>query len=327
MRRLVVAVALMGFAAAACADGGVGSAGRVTTLPAPDPPVEVQGTTTDPTSPPTTGISDPGTTAGVPSTTTVPPEIPPAPPRPTRVYFLLDSDDPFRPGPLLVPVHREIPDTLAVATNSIVALLGGPTAAESAAAPGISTAIPEGVALNGIVIAEGLATVDLSAEFETTAGSFAEEARLGQVVYTLTQFPTVDAVEFRVDGSPVELIAGHGIDIGEPQTRAGYEALLPFIFVDGPAYGGTADNPARVTGVASVFEATFSYVLRDADGRVLDEGAASGGSGLGFGPFDFSISYDVATPQVGSLTVFEVSALTGEMINVREYPVEVVPAA
>lgn len=328
MRQAIIAAAVLAVLAAACGSDGVGSAGPVTTLPALDPisPTTTIGPTT--TAPPATvlpGTTTPTTAAPSPTTSTTVPED--LPPRATRVYFLLDSDDPVRPGPLLVPVHREIPGTLAVATNSIAALLAGPTAAERAADPALSTAIPDDVELNGISVADGIASIDLSESFAAGAGTFAEFARLGQIVYTLTQFPTVDSVELLLDGVPVTEFASHGIGLDRPQTRADYETLLPFIFVDGPAYGGRAGNPLRVTGVASVFEATFEYELLDTGGGILAEGFVTGGSGIGFGPFDFTVAYDVAAPQLGSLVVFEISAVDGQRINERAHPVELKPAA
>ena len=54
-----------------------------------------------------------------------------------------------------------------------------------------------------------------------------------------------------------------------PQTRSDYENMLPEIFVDRPAYGAAIGNPARVTGNANVFEASFRLAILDGSGRVL----------------------------------------------------------
>jgi hypothetical protein len=47
-------------------------------------------------------------------------------------------------------------------------------------------------------------------KFEQGSGSSAEFLRLAQVVYTLTQFETIDRVSCQLEGEPVELFGGHG---------------------------------------------------------------------------------------------------------------------
>ncbi len=42
------------------------------------------------------------------------------------------------------------------------------------------------------------------------------------MVYTLTQFPTVDEVLFHIDGQPVDVFSGEGVVLGDPVTRADY---------------------------------------------------------------------------------------------------------
>ena len=84
--------------------------------------------------------------------------------------------------------------------------------------------------------------------------------RLGQVVYTLTQFPTVDGVRFELDGTPTSTFGGEGVTFppaGRPIVRKDFRDQLPAIFVDRPAWGASIGNPANVSGLANVFEATF----------------------------------------------------------------------
>jgi hypothetical protein len=114
----------------------------------------------------------------------------------------------------LVETLRAHKATRAVATAALHALLAGPTRAERAS--GIHTEIPTETRLLGLVIANGIARVDLSSDYQAGASSRALQLRLAQVVYTLTQFPTVRAVSFSVDGSPVN---------GRPLGRSAYEAL------------------------------------------------------------------------------------------------------
>jgi germination protein M len=124
-------------------------------------------------------------------------------------------------------VQREIPYTKAVATATMKLLLAGPTDAEKATWPAISTAVPAGSELLGITVADGVATVDLSREFESGAGTFSVTARLAQVVYTLTQFPTVDAVEFYIEGERSEVFSSEGVVLDGPQTLEDFAHLLP----------------------------------------------------------------------------------------------------
>jgi len=124
-------------------------------------------------------------------------------------------------------VERTLPYTQAVATAALNALLAGPTPEELATWPAISSAIPAGTKLNGVSVANGIAKVDLSSEFESGGGTFSVTARLAQVVYTLDQFPTVDAVEFYIDGVKVEMFSGEGLILDGPQTLDDYDDLLP----------------------------------------------------------------------------------------------------
>jgi hypothetical protein len=151
--------------------------------------------------------------------------------------------------------------------------------------------------------------------------------RLGQVVFTLTQFPTVRSVLFKIEGQPVTVFGSEGIVLDGPVGRADYEELLPAIFVDRPAYGAALGNPGRVTGSANVFEATFRITLLDGNDRVIADEQAMATCGTGCrGTFDVTIRYDVTKAQWGTLRVWNGSAKDGSPENVREYPVWLTPA-
>ena len=182
------------------------------------------------------------------------------------------------------------------------------------------TSIPEGTRLLGLQISNGVATVNLSSEFEAGGDSISVSGRIAQVVYTLTQFPTVNGVRFEFDGVPPK-----SVFIGA-FTRADYTAFLPAIFVDRPAWGGTLGVPARVTGMANVFEATFRIAILDDTGTVLADQQAMASCGTGcWGTFDITIPYHVARAQSGTLRVYDLSAKDGSRENVTEYPVTLTP--
>ena len=326
MKRLAMLILTLGMAAAACAEP-IGEGQVLTTRPAGGGGDEVTTTaaaTTTTTTPTTTGPEVTTTTATattVATTTTSAVET-----MGVKVYFLLDGGgSDYRPGPFLVPVYREIPQTQAVATAAMRELIVGPTADERAGVPALSSAVPADTMLLGINIEGGLATVDLSREFEAGGGTFSMAARLAQVVLTMTQFPTVQLVEFHLDGEPVSIFSSEGIIMDHPVGREDFRDLTPLILVDDPAYGAPASCPLRVRGVAAVFEAQFNWLLADWDGRVVAEGSAMTDNGMGWGSFEFTIPCSVEEREFASLIVFDYSARDGTQENIREHPIWLTP--
>lgn len=244
-----------------------------------------------------------------------------------RLYFLAPGGStPARADPFLVSVHRDIPSTPRIALATLRELVDGPSGADRALISGISTAVPDETLVLDVAVSGGLATVNLSREFESGGGSLSMFARLAQVTYTVTQFPTVDRVQFQLDGRPVTVFSGEGIVLDQPVSRDDYLDLLPTVFVDSPAAGATVTGGRlRVVGMAAVFEATFQYRLEAADGTVLAERFAMTDNGVGWGAFDFTINYDVAKAQQGRLTVWEFSAKDGSVQARRVTPVTLVP--
>ena len=194
--------------------------------------------------------------------------------------------------------------------------------AEMSIRPAMYTTIPEGTKLLGISIAKGVATVNLSREFESGGGSESILGRLAQVTYTLTQFPTVDSVLFQLDGKPVTTFSGEGVILDHPVGRDDYYDQLPAIFVDRPAWGASIGNPARVSGLANVFEAQFRVRLVNASGTVLVDKPVTASCGTGcWGTFDITLDYTVSKAQYGTLRVYDRSEKDGSVIDVTEYAV------
>ena len=207
-----------------------------------------------------------------------------------RAYFVLGS---FTGNEGLVPVLRAVPETKAVATAAMTALLAGPKGAELESRPAMVSAIPDGTRLLGVTVADGIATVDLSNEFESGGGSYSVQARLAQVVYTLTQFPTVDGVLFRIAGKPVTTFSSEGLVLDGPVDRADYRDILPAIFVDRPAWGAAAGNPVEMSGIANVFEAQFRAQILDGKGNILADEPVTASCGTGcWGTFRARLPYD-----------------------------------
>ncbi|MBA2336920.1 MAG: GerMN domain-containing protein [Acidimicrobiia bacterium] len=336
MRRLTAIVSTLALLLAACG-GAASGAGKPTTL-APAATTEVPGTTASPATTSTSVAATSTTTPPVtttaaalaPAVTTMAPPIttnPPAQQAPLdlAVYLYIDeAGHDGRTGPFLVPVHRQVPYTTATATAAIEALLAAPNTDEASSVPSLSTQIPAGTTLRNVTIVDGLATVDLSDEFGADHAT-AAALRFAQVVFTATRFPTVAAVLFEVEGYPTAVQTGDGDLVTRPVTRDDYNAIQAAVSVETPTYGGPAGNPLRVSGVGAAFEATFAYALTDNEGLIIAEGFAMTTNGMGWGAFDFTIDYLVDTAQLGHLIVWINSAEDGSRIDVREYPVYLVP--
>lgn len=222
----------------------------------------------------------------------------PAPAADTRsvsVYFLR--------GETLAPASRTV-EGAAVATEAMRALLAGPTAAERET--GLGSTIPAGTRVRSVTVAGGTATVDLTGAFETGGGSLSMAARLAQVTYTLTQFPTVSRVVYELDGVPLTVLGGEGILLEEPQTRALYEqgeagslegSLLGPVLVDRPAQGAPFTSPLRVTGSAT---GPFTLTVTDWDGRIVAEEQVDAPAGARES-FDVTLSFEPGLYPRGAL--------------------------
>ena len=152
----------------------------------------------------------------------------------------------FTQGEKLTPIFREIAGTDMVGTAALSQLLKGPDDPENAS--GLLSAIPQGTALRSLSVKNGLAVVDLSADFVSGGGSSSMYLRLGQLVYTLTEFQTVDRVKIRIDGSDLRVLGGEGLLVGDSISRTQYDGLVR---------GSTEDGPGTSAPKTSSFKVYF----------------------------------------------------------------------
>lgn len=219
--------------------------------------------------------------------------------------------------------HRRVAPTITPARVALTDLLAGPSQAERDA--GLSTAIPAGTRLLGVSISNGTATVDLSGEFASGGGSLSTQARLAQVAFTVTQFPTVSRIAFELAGTPVTVFGSEGLVLDQPTTRSSFEDLLPPIFPETPAPGDVVASPVRVTGSANVFEAEFRVEVRDSADRVLADQSVMATSGTGTrGTFDTTVAFHVQSTGAGTVTFYDISAKDGSRQDVVGIPVTLV---
>lgn len=218
--------------------------------------------------------------------------------------------------------QRTIAGTPEVANGAMLELLTGLTPYEEDI--GFSTEVPAETSLLGLNLQEdGTVIVDLSEDFGSGGGSFSMQMRVAQVVFTLTQFDTIDQVEFRVNGQEVDGLGGEGIIIDQPLSRSDFEDLSPAILVESPTPGEEISSPIHLAGTSNVFEATMQIEVIDNSGTVIYEGHATATSGTGErGEFDVEIPVDVTQEGLGTVIVYEASARDGSRTNVVEIPVD-----
>jgi hypothetical protein len=208
------------------------------------------------------------------------------------VYFVRDG--------LMGAASRSVPQTTAVATAALGQLFAGPSQTEQDA--GLTTSIPDGTSLQQLTITAGVAHVKVDHDLDPTAQS--------QVVFTLTQFPTVHEVQIASPGGT-----------GKSLDRTQLEQQSPAILVEAPTPGETVTSPFTVSGTADTFEATLQLELTDSSGKVLAKKFLTATSGNGTrGTFSGTLSF-TATPATGLvLTAYENSAESGKRIHVVKIP-------
>ena len=247
-------------------------------------PATSEPTTTPTTTAPTDNTTTPPTLTTVATETTAVPTTEAPTPVDVKVYLLREER--------LVIAHRDVLGP-AVLRAALEELLSGPTVDETAA--GLFTIVPIGTELRDLNLADGLATVDLSSEFESGGGSLSMVARVGQVVFTATQFENVDRVEFWLDGEPVEAIGGEGVMVDEPLSRADVDRYITgSVMIDTPAHGATVRSPFTVTGEGDVFEAQFPIEVWANGEQIGGLAPVTAGAWGDWADFEVTITLDAA---------------------------------
>jgi hypothetical protein len=227
----------------------------------------------------------------------------------------------FLHGEKVSPVPRTVspPSTAAEAIRS---LLAGPNRYERQ--HDRSTAIPSGTTLNSIAVRDHVATVNLSGRYDDGGGSLSMKARLAQVVFTATRFPSIQKVSFELDGKPVTSFGGEGVVLNGPVGRGYFEDLTPTVLVESPLIGETIHSPVRVWGSANTFEATLRLKIEDSTGKTVANPYATATSGSGTrGTFDVTLPYRTATSGAGRLIAYYDSPEDGRPAGVDTIPLTV----
>ena len=145
------------------------------------------------------------------------PADPPA--RQHRLYFAaMDSSG----GISVTGVTRTADPSAAPLTETVATLLAGPDPTESNR--GLVTLIPPTVTLNKVYIRGSVAYIDVSESFRfNRLGREGLDIQLQQVVYSATQFASVEQVQILIDGERIDYLDSEGTFVGKPIGREAFQ--------------------------------------------------------------------------------------------------------
>lgn len=115
-------------------------------------------------------------------------------------------------------ITREMKKSDSPLMDAVNALIKGPSASEENS--GCRSLVSENTRLIGASVKNGTATLNFSGDFEFNQyGIEGLRGQLQQIVFTATAFPTVENVQFLVDGEKKEYLGSEGVWIGTPLNR------------------------------------------------------------------------------------------------------------
>lgn len=135
--------------------------------------------------------------------------------RKSAIYFVkVNNEGEIELQKIIRPVYY----SSSPLTETLKVLLEGLTAEELN--QGLLNLIPQETKLNRVWISDGVAYIDFSEALRFNQfGSEGLTAELRQIVYTATEFQTVNAVQILINGEKLDYLSSEGIYVGEPLSR------------------------------------------------------------------------------------------------------------
>jgi hypothetical protein len=188
-------------------------------------------------------------------------------------------------------------------TLTVFRVENGELAAETVSVP--QTMAPASAALGALGLAATVTIANGTAKVEL---AHATDDEVAEIVYTLTQLPSVQRVD----------VAGRtGL------TRDDVASYVPPILVESPAAGATVTRTFRVSGSASVFEATLVVELI-VQGQVASKQSVTASEGApGRGTFTASVTSP--SPGPARLVAYAPSAENGAPQHQVDVPLTITP--
>lgn len=169
----------------------------------------------------------------------------------------------FLKGGQVSPGHRRPTPTTDPLGTALRTLIAGTDAVDVAA--GLSNAVAKNVVIDSVTQQGHIAIVDFGRKFESAN----TRPQVGQVVYTLTQFPGIDQVQFLIDGQP------NGATGVPPWSRGDLADMTPAILVLTPAPADQLTTPFPCQGLTQL-TVPMTCVVLDAQGHRVATTAVAG---------------------------------------------------
>ncbi|NLY53317.1 MAG: hypothetical protein GX060_01615 [Firmicutes bacterium] len=131
-----------------------------------------------------------------------------------RTVYLLDHSSRY-----LVPYVLSVRKTEGIAREVLKHLVANPDNEAALHGTEFLPPLPTATTILGMTIRDQLAIVDFSSDFLAFRDANHERLAIDAVVYTLTEFDTVDRVELRVEGHPLTTLPS-GLPLPSPCSRA-----------------------------------------------------------------------------------------------------------
>jgi spore germination protein GerM len=132
-----------------------------------------------------------------------------------RVYWLRSTGKKLELAPVKIAVEGG--NSSSELKSLLERLLKGPANSD------VTSSIPQGTKLNSVKVANDGVHVDLSKSFTSGGGSTSMQGRLGQVIYTASSLNPSNPVWISVEGEPLTVLGGEGLEVSQPMTRSDFK--------------------------------------------------------------------------------------------------------
>ncbi len=135
-----------------------------------------------------------------------------------KLYFVFIGEDGTLSRKMIM---RTVEKNDSPLVTNINLLLAGPNQSESN--KGYRNLIPAGTKLLSASVRDGIAYLNFNEQFEfNTVGMDGYQAQLMQIVFTSTEFSTVNSVQFLIEGQKKDYLGSEGVWIGSPLSRGSF---------------------------------------------------------------------------------------------------------